>query len=322
MKPLLSVIIPVYKVEPYLKKCVDSVLDQTYENLEIILVDDGSPDRCGRICDQLSQQDKRVRVIHKANGGLSSARNAGLDIARGDLIAFVDSDDWLEGTTIYEEIVDEFRKDCALDFVQFPIVQVYSSGSTKSITVIDNSIIYGNKLQACMNFTPNVNSPAPGQITVASWDKVYRRALISYTRFKEGYIFEDTFFIIELLEKCNRVLLKSMEGYYAYYMRDGSITHSANYNKLTNDCWMERTVSMFNFHHKYDNIDAEIMLKHRYLTDAVLKGYNLDDIERLRLKWGVPKSSKNMVRKLTMRMLGSKGYARLLQEIFKIRKIL
>ena len=92
---MISVIVPIYNVEPYLRRCVDSLLGQTYADFEVILVDDGSPDNCGAICDMYEARDDRVRVIHKPNGGLSDARNAGLEIARGEYIAFVDSDDWV-----------------------------------------------------------------------------------------------------------------------------------------------------------------------------------------------------------------------------------
>ena len=95
MEPLISVIVPVYGVEAYLNQCIDSILAQTHKNLEIILVDDGSPDRCPTICDEYARKDSRVRVIHKKNGGLSDARNAGLEIATGEYIGFVDSDDWI-----------------------------------------------------------------------------------------------------------------------------------------------------------------------------------------------------------------------------------
>ena len=97
--PKISVIIPVYNVSQYLHRCVDSVINQTYSDLEIILVDDGSPDDCPIICDEYSKKDARVKVIHKPNGGLSSARNAGLDIATGEYVGFVDSDDWIEEDT-------------------------------------------------------------------------------------------------------------------------------------------------------------------------------------------------------------------------------
>lgn len=93
MIPLISIIVPVYKVEQFIHECVDSIIDQTYNHLEIILVNDGSPDRCGEICEEYAKQDHRIVVIHKENGGLSSARNAGLDICKGEYIAFIDSDD-------------------------------------------------------------------------------------------------------------------------------------------------------------------------------------------------------------------------------------
>ena len=102
--PKISVIVPVYKVEKYLDKCVESIVNQTYKNLEIILVDDGSPDNCPAMCDEWAEKDERIRVIHKENGGLADARNAGMDIATGDYIGFVDSDDWIE-PNMYEVLL-------------------------------------------------------------------------------------------------------------------------------------------------------------------------------------------------------------------------
>ena len=103
-KGLLSVIIPVYKVEPYLRRCIDSVRTQTYEKLQIILVDDGSPDNCGKICDEYTELDSRIIAVHQENEGLSDARNHGLLFAKGEYIAFVDSDDWL-APTMYETLI-------------------------------------------------------------------------------------------------------------------------------------------------------------------------------------------------------------------------
>ena len=94
-KDLISIIVPIYNVEKYIKKCIDSIINQTYTNLEIILVDDGSPDNCGKICDKYKEKDDRIKVIHKKNGGLSDARNAGIDIATGEYITFIDSDDYV-----------------------------------------------------------------------------------------------------------------------------------------------------------------------------------------------------------------------------------
>lgn len=109
MNPLISVIVPVYRVEPFLPRCLDSLRNQTYRNLEILLVDDGSPDNCGKICDEYAEKDHRFRVIHKENGGLSSARNAGLDAATGEFIGFVDSDDWI-APQMYETLLSALIK--------------------------------------------------------------------------------------------------------------------------------------------------------------------------------------------------------------------
>ena len=117
MEPIVSVIIPVYNVEQYLKRCIDSVIDQTYRNLEIILVDDGSNDGSGEICDNYAQNDSRIKVIHKSNGGLSDARNAGIDRSTGIYIMFVDSDDWINRECVELLIRSEERrvgKECAI----------------------------------------------------------------------------------------------------------------------------------------------------------------------------------------------------------------
>ena len=123
MEEKISVIIPVYKVEKYLSYCVNSVINQTYTNLEIILVDDGSPDNCPKMCDELAKTDKRIKVLHKQNGGLSSARNAGIDIATGEYISFVDSDDTINPQTL--EILHKLIKDDNADISMSSWKKVY-----------------------------------------------------------------------------------------------------------------------------------------------------------------------------------------------------
>lgn len=140
MDMLISVIVPIYKVESYLNRCIDSIINQTYKNLEIILVDDGSPDRCGEICDNYAKLDSRIRVIHKINGGLSSARNAGLKIAKGDYIGFVDSDDYIK-TDMYENLINAcIMNECHVSGVRYE--RRYQNGLKEdSLTVItDNSL--------------------------------------------------------------------------------------------------------------------------------------------------------------------------------------
>ena len=114
MNPMISVIVPIYNVEKYLARCVDSIVNQTYKNLEIILVDDGSPDRCPQMCDDYAEKDSRIKVIHKKNGGLSDARNAGMAVATGEYISFIDSDDWIE-TSMFELLLNNiFQYDCEI----------------------------------------------------------------------------------------------------------------------------------------------------------------------------------------------------------------
>ena len=122
--PLVSVIVPVYNVAPYLEQCLDSIVNQSYRNLEIILVDDGSTDKSGAICDRYAEQDSRIQVVHKENGGQSSARNVALDMMTGEWVLFVDSDDWIELNTL--ELLLE-QKDERADLVEFGVNLVYSN---------------------------------------------------------------------------------------------------------------------------------------------------------------------------------------------------
>ncbi|GHT07349.1 hypothetical protein FACS189432_02410 [Bacteroidia bacterium] len=128
--PLISVIVPIYKVEQYLHKCVDSIISQTYTNLEIILVDDGSPDNCGKLCDEYADKDSRIKVIHKENGGLVSARNAGYEIATGDWIMYLDGDDWIDINT-FEELVSYISKYEDIDVVFWKYIQELDNKSIK-----------------------------------------------------------------------------------------------------------------------------------------------------------------------------------------------
>ena len=120
----ISVIVPIYKVENYLKRCIDSIRKQTYQNLEIILVDDGSPDMCGEMCERYAQEDSRIRVLHKENGGLSDARNVGIEAATGEYIAFVDSDDWIDDK-MYEVLYDTLLK-CDADIAECSYRNLYA----------------------------------------------------------------------------------------------------------------------------------------------------------------------------------------------------
>lgn len=210
--PTITVIVPVYKTEAYLDRCVQSVVDQTYRNLEIVLVDDGSPDRCPKMCDDWAKKDSRIRVIHKENGGLSDARNAGLKIASGALICFVDGDDWIEPLYI-ENLLDVIEKygceaaGCAYrkctqkaenDMPAAYTAQVYDRIAAMS-ALIDNRAVQ--------------------QVV---WNKLYKRELIDGIWFEKGKYHEDEFWSYQVFAHLNRYAAIDYVGY-DYYQRTDSI---------------------------------------------------------------------------------------------------
>lgn len=214
-KPIISVIVPVYKVEPYLHKCVDSILDQTYKNLEVILVDDGSPDNCGAICDAYASQDNRVKVIHKENGGLSSARNAGLDMMNGAYVGFVDSDDWIE-PQMYEVLLDlmlHYDAQMALGGVAD---EVLCDETVRTVKTSDygHTPFAEDSISAIKRFF---------QGSWAAWDKLYQAELFKELRFPLGEINEDEAIAVHLLDRSHRVCYTN-EVFYHYLRRPESIT--------------------------------------------------------------------------------------------------
>ncbi len=220
-KDLISVIVPVYNVEKYLPQCIDSILNQTEKNLEIILVDDGSLDNSGKICDEFSKKDDRIIVIHKKNNGLSSARNAGLEIARGNYIGFVDSDDWLD-KTMYEvllKLLKENNSDISCcDFFK-------TANSNDSIPHIDNEIINSyNNIESLNNFYNGLYTQ-----TVVAWNKLYKRELFKDISYPVGKIHEDEGTTYKLYYKANKITYTNRPLYY-YRITPNSITTS-KFNK-------------------------------------------------------------------------------------------
>ena len=185
-KKLLSVIVPIYGVEKYLSKCLDSIIAQTYLNIQIILVNDGSPDKCSQICEVYAARDNRIIVIHKENGGLSSARNAGIEKATGAYIAFVDSDDFIH-PKMYEILIDNLERNDA-DISVSNLKKVYDEREEID-SLGENKVFLYEKRDAMRNFfDKNLYVP-----TVVAWTKVYKRELFSTIRFPEGKIHEDEF---------------------------------------------------------------------------------------------------------------------------------
>lgn len=230
----VSVIIPIYNVEQYLRRCVDSVIKQTYQNLEIILVDDGSPDHCASICDEYHNKDKRIRVIHKKNGGLASARNAGLNIADGDYIFFLDSDDWLDPESLGELVSIAEQND--VDFVRFrPMYAGWPGHRDGDLCDFGTEAVLReglyNRQQIKSIIYPRLI--ATEQLTmgviVAAWRSLYRRSFLT----RNGLLFdetirysEDSLFSAVLLTKTNSFYYLDGARYYHYFYNPDSITRS------------------------------------------------------------------------------------------------
>lgn len=216
-KALVSVIVPVYKVEAYLDRCIQSILNQTYANLEIILVDDGSPDKCPVICDQYAKKDARIKVIHKSNGGLSSARNAGMDIASGDYIAFVDSDDWIEVNMISHLVgmCESFDADVS------DIRCIQTDGTKRIKNDNEMSEVYSGQDIIKRYLFRGLNEQNGAPYTV--WRKLYKRNIIINERFEEGILNEDICFNYLILDKCH-TYVESNQIMYNYFQNEASIT--------------------------------------------------------------------------------------------------
>ena len=214
MGDLISVIVPIYKVENYLKVCVQSILDQSYGKLEVILVDDGSPDNCGKMCDDYAIKDSRVKVIHKANGGLSDARNAGICAAHGEYITFVDSDDFLDENMI-EYLYTAIRKN-NVDIACCQRQEINECGKLlKSKRKYNTFVINGN--EECMHeFLSN-----PQMDTVA-WGKLYVTSMFDDIRYPVGRYNEDVFTTYKLISKCKSIFVGENKYYY-YRIRTNSI---------------------------------------------------------------------------------------------------
>ena len=213
MNELVTIIVPIYNVEIFLKRCVDSILNQTYKNLEIILVNDGSPDLCGNICDKYVKLDNRVTVIHKENGGLSDARNAGIERAKGEFIAFIDSDDWIHET--YIEILYKQLRETNSDIS----VCNFFMTSTENFQV-DNS-----KNETYMYSNIEALEQLYGELDVqliTAWGKLFRRELFDGISFPVGRIHEDEFTTYKLIYKANKIVLTTAQLLY-YWQREDSI---------------------------------------------------------------------------------------------------
>lgn len=208
----ISVIVPVYKVEKYIYECIDSVLNQTYANIEIILVDDGSPDRCGEICDEYAQKDNRVIVIHQQNAGLSAARNAGIRLATGKYICFIDSDDYVSPD--YCQTLFELLNGTSFDYSVCDVLR-FEDGQPPLRESFDDISTYSND--------EYLNLQINKQREFGVWNKLYRRELFDRICFKEGKLHEDVFWSADLANTCTNGVIETTKQCLYYRQRQGSI---------------------------------------------------------------------------------------------------
>lgn len=205
---LLSVIIPAYNVEEYLPQCINSVLQQTYRNLEIVLIDDGSTDLTGEICDRYAKEDPRIKVLHQANAGVSAARNLGIAHAMGDFITFIDSDDWLN-ENIYEDCMGELKEHEETDILEFGYSHIVD-GKSYPISGDEEIILDNTVLKEYVNGLKGIQQLV--------WNKIFRADIVKSLHFRVGRRFEDDIFVFETLAKCKYYRYIPVLGY--NYRRD------------------------------------------------------------------------------------------------------
>jgi len=219
MDPSISIIVPIYNVEEYLSRCLDSIVGQTYQNLEIILVDDGSSDGCGVICDQYAEKDNRIRVIHQENSGVAAARNAALDCMTGEYVMFVDSDDWISEDAV-QVLYDRMVRDGS-DMAIGKHANVYEDGKVddKSYDWIKDEVITGQEALGRLG--------DDHRFAVVPWGKLYKKLLFANIAYPPMTCGEDCWIYPLLLNKCKKI--SSINRLvYNYYQRNDSVLHIYN----------------------------------------------------------------------------------------------
>lgn len=261
---LISIIIPVYKVEKYLEKCIESVLKQTYTNLQIILVDDGSPDNCGKICDEYAKKDSRIEVIHKANGGLSDARNVGISKAKGRYIGFVDSDDYIK-EDMYEILLNLIKKYDA----DVSICNLYDViDGNECIRNKENGIREYSRLDILKEVLLDKN------IQSYAWNKLYEKELFDEIKYPIRKKYEDIGTTFYLFEKCNKIVVTSEPEYY-YLKRADSLV-----NNITESTILDYTeIIIQRYLYIKQNIKELRKYNNYYLAKTLITAHN--DIENL-----------------------------------------
>lgn len=268
--PKISVIVPIYNVEKFLRRCIDSILAQTYTNLEIILVDDGSPDGCPAICDEYAEKDDRIVVIHKENGGVSSARNSGLDNVSGDLIGWVDPDDYIE-PDMFETLFNLKEK----------VNADISICSVNVFGLYENQIIYSDSLLSKEEYLKLLLS---NKIQSFLWNKLFSKELFAGIKFAEGKTYEDVMVQHLIAEKAKNIVVSS-KMLYNYRQWDKQITRAdilRRYNECISALRFRAEFYKSTKFYKYAQL-SELQLSYVLINEALeLKIYNHDYDELLK----------------------------------------
>lgn len=289
----ISVIVPIYKVEDYLHRCIDSIINQTYTNLEIILVDDGSPDNCPMICDEYAEKDSRIRVVHKKNGGLSDARNAGLDIATGEYIMFIDSDDFVDIEMMESMMRNMIDKN--VDMVVCNIKYVYEDREVVKYNQSDRIL---DRYEAMEEYLKD------GVVQAVAWNKLYKKSLINNMRYKVGKTNEDEFFTYKVVDKTDKIYYNS-RPFYNYIQRDSSIMGKYSLKRLDG---VEASYERLNFIKEkyptlYEKEKKTFLNLCIYSYQMILKNPNLDKDKQGR------KALNNYIKKIKFNKTELKNYS-------------
>ena len=262
---LISVIVPIYNVEKYLEKCIKSIINQTYKNLEIILVDDGSPDNCGKICDEFAERDKRIKVIHKENGGLSDARNFGLNVASGDYISFVDSDDYIN-EKMYEILFSEIKKNDSdivfCDYIKFSEDNINNFVPEKYDIIIHDKYSYLNLYY---------DNGHKHEKAVVAWGKLYKRKLFDNIIYPKGKRGEDELTHYKIFYGTDKIVEVKLKLYY-YLVRKDSL--SSDWYTKPRHYMVEALIEELEFFKRNKDKKLEIIVATKLLRE-LKHNYNL-----------------------------------------------
>lgn len=284
IEELISIIVPIYNVEKYLRRCIESIMNQTYKNLEIILIDDGSEDNSGKICDEYVEKDSRIKVIHKKNGGLSDARNSGLKIAEGKYVGFVDSDDYI-AVDMYEYLFNLIKNnDACISICNFEKIWDNIEKKDKEIEFKQSELVLDSK-EALKSIIDDK------KLKSYAWNKLYKIELFKDIEYPKGLNMEDIATTYRLIYKSKKVVIGNEKKYY-YIQREGSILNSKKSKYYIDyfNVFYERFLFFIKNNLKYDNVYLSMI--NFILSFYLIKG---NEVDRFRKEKNVRKILKDVI---------------------------